>query len=298
MKSQRSLSEKSFDIINIGLLLSLCITIVYPFWQQVVISFSMPGEARLIGLHLYTLEPTLDAYQRIFLGGGIFKAYYWTVYRTVLGTFLTVLVSAMLAYPLAKTQLWGRKFWMWIVVFTMFFGGGLVPTYLLIRDLHMFNTIWALVLPGLVSAWNIIILRNFFYSIPDEVEESARIDGANDLLIFFRIIIPLSAPVIATVTLWTMVGHWNSWFDALMYTAGGKIRVLQIVLREVLNNANQMSGANDLLHLSEAEMRGQNYSPESVKAAILMVVILPIVCVYPFLQKHFVKGIMIGAVKG
>ena len=204
----------------------------------------------------------------------------------------------MLAYPLAKTQLWGRKFWMWIVVFTMFFGGGLIPTYLLIRNLHLFNTIWALVLPGLVSAWNIIILRNFFYSIPEELEESARIDGANDLLIFFRIVIPLSAPVIATVTLWTMVAHWNSWFDALMYTTGGKIRILQIVLREVLDNANQMSGASGRLNLNEVEMQGQLYSPESIKAAILMAVIIPIVCVYPFLQKYFVKGIMVGAVKG
>ena len=148
MKSKHTLANKSFDLINITLLLLLCLTIVYPFWQQVVISFSKPNEARIIGLHLYTTHPTLDSYKRIFFGGTILKAYYWTIYRTVLGTLLTVVVSAMLAYPLAKTQLWGRKFWMWIVVFTMFFGGGLIPTYLLIRNLHLFNTIWALVLPG------------------------------------------------------------------------------------------------------------------------------------------------------
>lgn len=290
--------EKAFEFVNIAVLLLFCLTIVYPFWQQIVLSFSKPAEAGLIGLHLYTLDPTLDAYKRIFFGGVIFNAYYWTVYRTVVGTILTVTVSSMLAYPLAKTYLWGRKFWLWIVVFTMFFGGGLVPTYLLIRDLHLTNTIWSLILPGLCSAWYIIILRNFFYSIPEELEESARMDGANDLFIFFRIVIPLSAPVIATVTLWTMVGHWNAWFDALMYITGNKIKVLQILLREVLNDANQMSGASNLLVPNEQDLQGEQYSPENIKAAILMVVILPIVCVYPFLQKHFVKGILVGAVKG
>lgn len=298
MKIRKNGAEMAFDFFNIAILTLLCITILYPFWQQVVISFSQPADAQLISLHLFTLHPTFDAYKRIFMGGTIFKAYYWTTYRTIVGTFLTVIVSSMMAYPLAKTYLWGRKFWMWIVVFTMFFGGGLVPTYLLVKNLHLTNTIWSLILPGLVSAWNIIILRNFYYSIPEELEESARMDGANDLFIFFRIVIPLSAPVIATVTLWTLVGHWNSWFDALIYITGNKIKVLQILLREVLNDAGQMSGMNPLLAGSEGDMLGQQYTPESIKAAILMVVILPIVCVYPFLQKYFVKGIMVGAVKG
>ncbi|WP_054023587.1 carbohydrate ABC transporter permease [Bacillus sp. FJAT-28004] len=298
MKIRKNKSEKIFDFMNITILMLLSLTILYPFWQQVVLSFSQPAEAQLIGLHLYTLHPTLDAYKRIFSGDTIFKAYYWTTYRTIVGTLLTVLVTSMMAYPLAKTYFWGRKFWMWIVVFTMFFGGGLVPTYLLVKNLHLTNTVWALILPGLVTAWNIIILRNFYYSIPDELEESARMDGANDLFIFFRIIIPLSAPVIATVTLWTLVGHWNAWFDALIYITNNNIKVLQIVLREVLSDANQMSGMNPLLAANVADMQGQQYTPESIKAAILMVVILPIVCVYPFLQKYFVKGIMVGAVKG
>jgi putative aldouronate transport system permease protein len=298
MGIRKSRAEKLFDIGNATLLILASVTILYPFWQQLVISFSQPAEAQRIGLHLYTAQPTLDAYKRIFQGNTIFDAYYWTILRTVLGTVLTVLVTSMLAYPLAKTYLWARKFWMWMVVFTMFFSGGLIPMYLLVKNLHLTNTIWALVLPGVASAWNIIILRNFFYSIPEELEESARMDGANDLYVFFRIIVPLSAPVMATVTLWTIVHHWNAWFDALIYITGNEIKVLQILLREVLNDASQMSGLNPLLAGSEADMDGQHYTSESIKAAILMVVILPIVCVYPFLQKYFVKGIMIGAVKG
>ncbi|KRF18435.1 carbohydrate ABC transporter permease [Paenibacillus sp. Soil787] len=295
MTIQKNRSEKTFDFMNITILMVLSLTILYPFWQQLVLSFSQPAEAQLISLHLYTLHPTLDAYKRIFIGDTIYKAYYWTAYRTIAGTLLTVLVTSMMAYPLAKVYLWGRKVWMWIVVFTLFFGGGLVPTYLLVKNLHLTNTVWSLILPGLVTAWNIIILRNFYYSIPDELEESARMDGANDLFIFFRIIIPLSAPVIATVTLWTLVGHWNAWFDALIYITDNKIKVLQIVLREVLNDANQTSGLDPQLAV---DLQGQQYTPESIKAAILMVVILPIVCVYPFLQKYFVKGILVGAVKG
>jgi putative aldouronate transport system permease protein len=298
MKIKKSLGEKVFEIFNITIMVLFCITIVYPFVQQIMLSFSTPNEASIIGLHLWVKNPTLDAYKRLFVSDVIFKAYYWTILRTVIGTCLTVTVSAMLAYPLSKKYYWGRKVWMGLIVFTMFFSGGLVPTYILVRNLHLTNTIWALIIPGLCSAWNIIIIRNFFASLPDEVEESAKIDGANDIKIFFEIILPLSTPILATVTLWTMVGHWNSWFDAMIYITGNKIKVLQIVLRETLNDATQMSGFNELLAISEMDKQGQAYTPESIKAAILLIVTLPILCVYPFLQKYFVKGIMIGAVKG
>ncbi|MGG6312361.1 carbohydrate ABC transporter permease [Paenibacillus macerans] len=295
MKIRKSLSEKTFDLFNAVFMIALCLTIVFPFWQQIVISFSPPGEANKIGLHLFPESPTMDAYKRIFAGGTILKAYFWTILRTVLGTFLTLLVTAMMAYPLSKKGFYGRPLWMGLVVFTMFFSGGLVPTFLLVRDLHLTNTIWALVLPGLCSAWNILIIRNFFVSIPEEVEESAKIDGANDMYVFYKIIIPLSTPVLATVALWTMVFHWNSWFDALIYNTNGQIKVLQMLLREVLQDANMMTDTSVLLDLAS---EGSHYTPESVKAAILMLVVTPILFVYPFLQKYFVKGIMIGAVKG
>lgn len=294
----RSIGGKIFDGFITTFMVFFCITILYPFWQQVALSISSPAESSVISLHLFVKEPTLDSYKRLFFSGNIGKAYYFTVMRTIIGTFLTVTISSMLAYPLSKKGLWGRKVWMGLIVFTMFFSGGLVPTYILVRNLHLMNTIWSLVIPGLCSAWNIVIIRNFFSAIPEEVEESAKIDGANDLLVFFKIVLPLSTPILATVTLWTMVGHWNSWFDAMIYVTGQKIIVLQILLRQILAESVSMSGMSDILAKSELERQGQQYNPESIKAAMLLVATLPILCVYPFLQKYFVKGIMVGAVKG
>ncbi|OPH55981.1 hypothetical protein BC351_29235 [Paenibacillus ferrarius] len=294
---KKSIGARVFDICNVALMVFICLSVVFPFVQQVVISISPPNESSKIGLHLFTKNANVDSYKQIFAAGSMLQAYYWTILRTVLGTTLTVVVSAMLAYPLSKRYLFGRKIWMGLIVFTMFFGGGLIPTYLLIKDLHMLNTIWALVLPGLCSAYTIVIIRNFFTSLPVEVEESAHIDGANDITVFFRIVLPLSAPIIATVTLWSLVGQWNAWFDAMIYISNGKIKVLQILLRDVLNNANDASMAS-LWGIDNVDMSGQRYTAESVKAAILLVTTLPILMVYPFLQKYFVKGIMIGAVKG
>ncbi|QAY66975.1 carbohydrate ABC transporter permease [Paenibacillus protaetiae] len=294
---KKSLGARLFDVFNITLMLFICVTIVFPFVQQAVISISPPDESSEIGLHLYTLKPTFDSFKQIFATGSIWDAYYWTILRTVLGTILTVVVSAMLAYPLSKRYLLARKVWMGLIVFTMFFGGGLIPTYLLVKDLHMLNTVWALIIPGLCSAYNIVIIRNFFTSLPIEVEESAYMDGANDVTVFFKIVLPLSAPIIATVTLWSLVGQWNAWFDAMIYISNGEIKVLQILLRDVLNNAQDAALAN-IRGVENVDMSGQRYTAESVKAAILLVTTIPIIMVYPFLQKYFVKGIMIGAVKG
>jgi putative aldouronate transport system permease protein len=270
---------------------------VFPFLQQTIISISPPNEASSTGLHLFTSNPTGDAFKQIFANSSLWDAYYWTILRTILGTILTVVVSAMLAYPLSKRYLLGRKMWMGIIIFTMFFGGGLIPTYLLVKELYMLNTIWSLVIPGLCSAYTIVIIRNFFTSLPVEVEESAYMDGANEFTVFFTIVLPLSAPIIATVTLWSLVGQWNAWFDAMIYISNGDIKVLQIILRDVLSNAQDAALAN-VIGIENVDMSGQKYTAESVKAAILLVTTIPIIMVYPFLQKYFVKGIMIGAVKG
>ncbi|MGG1517823.1 carbohydrate ABC transporter permease [Paenibacillus oryzisoli] len=294
---KKSAGERIFNVVNIGIMVFICLTIVFPFLQQIVISVSPPNEASKVGLHLFTSNPTFDAYKQIFATGSLLESYYWTILRTVLGTVLTVVVSAMLAYPLSKRHLLGRKMWMGLILFTMFFGGGLIPTYLLVKELHMLNTVWSLVIPGLCSAYTIVIIRNFFTSLPVEVEESAYMDGANDFSIFFTIVLPLSTPIIATVTLWSMVGQWNSWFDAMIYISNGEIKVLQIILRDVLNNAQDAALAN-VMGIENVDMSGQRYTAESVKAAILLVTTIPIIMVYPFLQKYFVKGIMIGAVKG
>lgn len=294
---KKSIGARAFDIFNISLMVFICLTVVFPFVQQIVISLSPSNESGEIGLHLFTSNPTFDSYTQIFATGSILEAYYWTILRTVLGTVLTVVVSAMLAYPLSKRYLLGRKMWMGLIIFTMFFGGGLIPTYLLVKELHMLNSIWSLVLPGLCSAYTIVIIRNFFTSLPVEVEESAYMDGANDFTIFFKIVLPLSTPIIATITLWSLVGQWNAWFDAMIYISNGEIKVLQILLRDVLNNAQDAAMAS-VRGGEIVDSSGQNYTAESVKATILLVTTLPIIMVYPFLQKYFVKGIMIGAVKG
>jgi putative aldouronate transport system permease protein len=277
------------------LLSLLSLTIVFPFWQQIVISVSPPSEASTVNLHLFTLRPTLDAYKDILRSGVLLEAYAWTIMKTAVGTFLSVIVSTMLAYPLSKKYLIFRKGWMGFIIFTMFFGGGLIPTFLLVRDLRLMNTIWALILPGLCSAYTVVIIRNFFMSLPVELEEAAYIDGANEVMVFFRIVLPLSMPIIATVSLWSIVGSWNAWFDALIYLNDNKIKILQIVLRKTIQEAVNSS---DVLSVYEEVATGRQYTRESLQAATLMAVTLPVLITYPFLQKYFVKGIMIGSVKG
>ena len=294
---RRNAGDWVFDIVNVGLILVLCATIVYPFMNQITLSVSNRIDVQAKGLHLFPhlSRMTIDSYQRVLLGGSIVPAFFWTVLRTVLGTSITVTVLIMMAYSLSKKYLPYRNFWTFLVVFTMFFSGGLVPSFLLIRSLGMMNTIWALVLPMVANAFSLIIARNFMMSVSEELAESARIDGANDVTILFRIYVPVSMPIIATLSLWSMVQHWNSWFDALIYIQRPPIQILQAILRRVLIDASFTATSIDEQMLA---IEFQEYTPESLRAAILMVVTIPIVLTYPFFQRYFVKGIMIGSLKG
>lgn len=294
---RRSTGDRVFDVVNVGLILLLCVTIVYPFLNQITLSVSNRVDAMAKGLHLFPHlgRMTLESYRRVLLGGSIPPAFLWTVLRTALGTSITVTVLIMMAYSMSKRYLPYRNFWTFLVVFTMFFSGGLVPTFLLVRSLGMMNTIWALVLPPVANAFSLIIARNFMMSVSEELAESARIDGANDVTILFRIYVPVSMPIIATLSLWSMVQHWNSWFDALIFIQRPPIRILQDILRRVLIDASFTATSIDEQALA---MEFQEYTPESLRAAILMVVTIPIVLTYPFFQRYFVKGIMIGSLKG
>ena len=294
---RRNAGDWVFDIVNVGLILVLCATIVYPFMNQITLSVSNRVDVQAKGLHLFPHlgRMTIESYQRVLLGGSIVPAFFWTVLRTVLGTSITVTVLIMMAYSLSKKYLPYRNFWTFLVVFTMFFSGGLVPSFLLIRSLSMMNTIWALVLPHVATAFSLIIARNFMMSVSEELAESARIDGANDVTILFRIYVPVSMPIIATLSLWSMVLHWNSWFDALIYIQRPPIRILQAILRRVLIDASFTATSIDEQALA---IEFQEYTPESLRAAILLVVTIPIVLTYPFFQRYFVKGIMIGSLKG
>jgi putative aldouronate transport system permease protein len=248
------------------------------------------------GIHLLPVSPTIDNYRKVLESKYIWRGYQNTLIRTVVGTVLQLFITAMGAYVLSKKFYPHRSFWTFLIVFTMFFSGGLIPTYILIVNLGLMDTYAVMILPGLVSAYNLIIMRNYFMSLPEELEESCMIDGAGRFRIFFSIILPLSKPILATVALWLTVGHWNAWFDVLLYITKDKMFTLQIVLRRIIiTGTQQMLDLNISAELLESQIQS---SPEGVKAAAIFVATIPILCVYPFIQKYFVKGIMIGSLKG
>lgn len=281
--------EKIFQgILIVGITL-LCIVMVYPFLHVLSISLSTPAEALRPGIHLYPKEISLLAWERVLSTESIWRAFGITVFRTVAGTLLSLVFMCMAAYPLSRKYLPHRGFYTTFIIITMFFSGGLIPTYLLIKSLGLINSVWVYIIPGLVNTFSMIILRNFFMGIPSELEDSAKMDGANDIRILVQIIIPLSAPVLATLALWAAVAHWNNWFDAMLYMQDKTKITLQLLLRRLViaNMADPMMPAP-----TEQE------DPEMVKAAIIMFTALPILVVYPFLQRYFVKGVMVGSLKG
>jgi putative aldouronate transport system permease protein len=280
-----------WDVVNYLLLILFCLSTLYPMIHLLSVSLSTENVS-LSQLHLIPPEMTLRNYGKVFANEDIHIGFIWTFYRTLLGTCLSLIFTIACAYPLSKRNFPNRGFWTGLIVFTMFFKGGMIPSYFIVRGLGLTESVWALVLPRLVDTFAMLIMRNYFMAIPDSLEESATIDGAGALTILTRIIIPISKPIIATVTLWVAVWHWNSWFDSLIYIQDPRKQVLQIVLRRiVLEGSSQMT---DLLVQEDQEV----INPETIKAATTIVATVPILMVYPFLQKYFVKGVMVGSLKG
>lgn len=295
---KKSKASKVFDFCNVLFMILFCITILFPMWDVVVRSFSSPLDISVSRLNLFPKHPTLAAYQYCLNTGNIFNAIWVTVARTVIGTALHLVVVSLAAYALTKDQLPFIKIIQVFFVIPMFVGAGTIPTYLNIKDLGMTNTFLVYVIPTSFSLYNCIIMRNYFYSIDKGIEESASIDGASKLRIFLHITLPLSKPVIATVALWHMVDQWNSWFDNMMYNLQtDKLMTLQYLLRVMLNGVTNVFSSTTGMSMTMAGT-GVAVTGENVKAAVTVMVVLPIVCVYPFIQKYFVKGIMLGAVKG
>ncbi len=281
------------DVIIYTLLALLSFTIVFAFMHLLSISLSSNAVATKGGLIFVPREVTLDNYSRVFKNRYIWIGYKNTLFRTVVGTSVQLVFTALGAYVLSKKYFPHRSFWTLLIVFTMFFSGGLIPTFLLVKNLGLTNTYASMILPGLVSAYNLTIMRNFFQSLPEEIEESCMIDGAGRMRIFWQFILPLSTPILATVALWLAVGHWNAWFDAMLYIRSADKQVLAITLRRIV-----LVGTNASTTSLSGEQVGTNMTSETIKAATIMVATIPILCVYPFLQRYFVKGIMVGAVKG
>ena len=274
----------------------LSASIVIAFWHLLNLSLSPSHIATKGGLLLYPREATLDNYARVIDNRYIWSGYKNTLIRTVVGTVLQLFFTAMGAYVLSKRFFPHRTFWTLFIVFTMFFSGGLIPSYLVVKNLGLLNTYASMILPGFISAYNMVIMRNYFQSLPEEIEESCLIDGAGRFRIFMQIVLPLSKPILATVALWLVVGHWNSWFDVLIYISDDAKFTLQIVLRRII-----ITGSKEILDTSAAANAAEMesvVSSEGLKAACIFVTTLPILCAYPFVQKFFVKGIMIGSLKG
>ncbi|MBO9607072.1 MAG: carbohydrate ABC transporter permease [Paenibacillaceae bacterium] len=281
--------EKIFQVFLVLFLIIMCITMTYPFLHQITLSVS--AGAPKLGVSLIPNDFSTGSYTELFKTKEIWTALGNSVFRTVVGTILMLAVMSAAAYALSKKGLPHRKFYMSLIIVTMFFSGGLLPSYMLIQNIGLFNTHWALIIPSLINTFWLIIMRNFFMELSEEIEESARMDGANDLRIFAQIVLPVSKPIIATITLFCAVMHWNAWFDALMYAQKQSLLVLQIYLRRLIISQDESM-------IATAMMSTVAPPKESLKAAVLVFTTLPIVAVYPFLQKHFAKGILMGSVKG
>ncbi len=279
-------------------LITLAFLTFYPFWNSLVISFNSGRDTVTGGITFWPRELTLENYQIVFQDQRLMNAFFISVLRTVIGTFASIMLTAMAAYGMSKRELMGRKFITIFFILTMFFSGGLIPTFLVVRSLGLMDSFWVMIIPGLISVWNMIIFRTFFQQLPKGLEDSAKIDGCGYWGTFFRIILPLSGPVIATLSLFTAVGHWNDWFMPSIYITSDHLIPLQTFLQRVLNSntvSSQMSQIDSGSAARLAEMTG--VTGKSLSMAIMMVATLPIVMVYPFVQKYFVKGVLIGSLK-
>jgi putative aldouronate transport system permease protein len=266
-----------------------------PFLHVLAQSFSSHQAITSGKVSLWPVDFSIEAYSRVLREQEFINSFQISVLRTIVGTIINVVLTCLLAYPLSKAYIKGRSTIMFLVVFSMMFGGGMIPTFLVVKATGLLNTFWAFVIPGAISAFNVIIIKNFFQSVPAELEESAKMDGGSNLGILFRIVIPLSMPAIATITLFHAVGHWNAFFDTVLYVTNRKLFPLQVYLRELIM-FNQ-SGIDNNSGYS-ANLDSTLLALESLKAAALIASTIPILIVYPFLQRYFVKGIMLGSVKG
>ena len=291
---RRSIGDLIFDVVNAILMVILCVIIAYPLYFVIIASFTDPNVVNQGRVLLYPVKPFLGGYERIFAYPPLWRGYMNTIVYTVAGTAISIAVTVPCAYALSRRDLVGRRSIMFLFTFTMVFSGGIIPLFLVIQQLNIYNTIWAMVLPGAVSVYNLIVCRSFFdTSIPKELLEASRLDGCTDFGFFFRIVLPVSSTIIAVMVLFYATAMWNQFMHALMFLADQKNMPLQVILRNLIliNQANTLT-----TDASEVIMRQK--LAEQLKYAVIVVSSLPLLIAYPFLQKYFAKGVMIGAVKG
>lgn len=292
-KHYRSVSGTAFDVTNVIVLGVISLLAVLPFIYIIAGSFASDAELTKRAVFLIPETFTTAAYQFIFSTDTILQSIKVSLYVTVVGTIVNLFFTVTMAYALSKRNLMGRNTVLNLIVFSMLFGGGLIPTYLVVRDLHLLDTFWALMLPGAISAFNLIIVKNFFQELPAELEEAAKIDGCTELGLLWKIVLPLSMPVLATFTLFYAVGHWNNFYSALLYINDPQKWPLQVMLRQIVLLSQTAAG-----DINSMDPNFVTPPDQSIKMAVIVIGTIPILLVYPFLQKHFAKGVLIGSVKG
>lgn len=293
MLARETRGDKIFNVINVFLMLLLVLCIVLPFAYLISVSISDPDLVLKGKVWLIPKNITSKSYAYVFKSHGFIKCYYNTIWYTVVGTVISLFMILITAYPLSRKRLRGRSAYNIYLLITMYFSGGMIPGYLLIRNLGLINTRWSLIIPGAVVAWYVILTRTFFESLPESLIESAKIDGASELKVLFSIILPLSKAIIAVIVLFKAVDLWNLYFTALIYLTDEELYPVQVLLQRILIKLSMDSSGLEAVRQDQREAVGQG-----VRYAMIIITILPILCIYPFIQKYFVKGLMIGAVKG
>ena len=286
-----------FKVFNIVIVTLLCLTIILPFLNIFALSLNDGTDAQRGGIYFFPREFSFENYIEVFKQSTILNALGISLFRTIVGTIISVLLTAMAAYALKSKTLPGRKSITFFIFFTMLFSGGIVPYYLVLTELNLTNTIWVYIIPSLYSVWNILIMRTFFQAIPDSIEEAARIDGCSEFQIFLKIIMPMSKPVIATIGLFNAVAHWNDWFSGSFYVRDAGLKPLATLLQEMLTRQAAMADALLRNSGAYAALEKVTVTGDSLKMATIILVVLPIIMIYPFVQKYFVKGVNIGSMK-
>ncbi|MDR1971291.1 MAG: carbohydrate ABC transporter permease [Treponema sp.] len=282
------------DGIIIAVMVVICFVTLYPVWYTVILSFNDSMDALRGGIYWFPRKFSLQSYRTVFLDNAIIKAFNVTAWRTLIGTVVSVFFTAMTAYAFSKKYIMGNRVYLIIGTITMFFGGGIIPYFILLRSIGLYDTFLVYIIPAMFNFWNCIIFMSFFRELPAGLEESARLDGANDFVIFIRIVIPLSMPVLATIALFNGVYHWNDYFAGVMYINNPDLQPIQTFLYRIIASVSVNRGTIDM----PASISAQQISSQSVKLATMVVTTGPIICIYPFLQRYFVKGVMIGSIKG
>ena len=287
-RASRETKIQTIDVVICIILVFFAALIIFPFWHAFVISISSQESYARNSFLLWPTELDFTAYQSVFTDSRLWNGYKITLILLFGGTLYQLFFTVITGYALSRNNLVGKNFVMNMILVTMFFGGGLIPYYVLIRSLGMIDTIWVMIIPGAIDTFNMLLMRNYFASLPKELEESARIDGANDVQIFVKIFLPLSLPMLATIGLFFAVGNWNSWYNGMLFNSSQNLKTLQQVLQDiVVNTSSTIPNPNPT-----------KINTESVKMAAIFFTIIPMMLFYPFLQRYFVKGIVVGAIKG